>query len=170
VIDIYNHYTIECPSLDVDQNQTVNEGKLIEVTSSSRIEYREAVARFAGYIAAEFEYGFPPFKVDGAVPYRAFLILDPWNQGMLLGKNIPIGACLFRWTAPEKNGFPTESERWWCIWVWLHPFVRRRGILSSLWPYFHQRFGEFGDHLPNEAMQAFHRQAKRKQRGSRGRT
>src|SRR6266576_1279355 len=111
MIDVKNGYKIEC--LPIDVGETVNEGKLIEVTASSCIEQREIVVKFAEYIAAELDYVFPPFKVDATIPYIAFLILDPSSQGVLLGKNIPIGACFFRWTAPEKNGVPTEPERWW---------------------------------------------------------
>jgi hypothetical protein len=41
-------------------------------------------------------------------------------------------------------------------WIWLHPYYRRKGILSESWPMFVDRFGDFQVELPlSEAMESF---------------
>ena len=39
--------------------------------------------------------------------------------------------------------------------VWIHPFYRRRGLLSGLWPVLKERFGDFDIEEPNSNMRAF---------------
>ena len=59
------------------------------------------------------------------------------------------GACF------RKEQF-ADGERWVLYWMWLHPFARRRGILSRHWPHFQRQFGDFLLEPPlSSAMQFF---------------
>ncbi len=45
--------------------------------------------------------------------------------------------------------------------VWIHPFYRRRGLLSKLWPKLQELYGSnFEIERPNENMKAFLKSAK----------
>jgi hypothetical protein len=56
-----------------------------------------------------------------------------------------VGACCFR-----------SYDRWVMLWIWLHPFVRRKGLLRQAWPFFRSRFGDFAIQAPlSDPMSAF---------------
>jgi hypothetical protein len=62
-----------------------------------------------------------------------------------------LGAISFRWREPRD-----EPAFWGLQWVWIAPKMRRRGILSSRWAVFRERFGDFVVESPvSETMQAF---------------
>jgi len=60
----------------------------------------------------------------GFVKYEAYLFHNGENY---------VGACCFRW--PEST--------WQLDWLWMHPFVRRRGYLKKAWPQFEKKYGHF---------------------------
>ncbi len=78
---------------------------------------------------------------------------DPNVHGFLMcdGEGRILGAISFRWRKPED-----EPAFWGLQWVWIAPKMRRRGILSSRWDVFRDRFGDFVVESPvSETMQAF---------------
>ena len=126
------------------------------VTATSRPVLRRAVECIAYYFRREFSYDFVQYcslemEDDG---HRAYLWTDP--QTLKNDKETVIGACCFRWRRWKDvpADFPAES---YCLqWLWLHPYQRRKGVLSKAWPYFLARFDPFvpeGPHSP--AMEAF---------------
>lgn len=50
---------------------------------------------------------------------------------------------------------PAQPHAWSMTWVWLHPFERRRGHLSKVWPFMTARYGSFAVDRPSPAMRAF---------------
>lgn len=78
---------------------------------------------------------------------------DPKVQGFLLSEDdgTILGAIAFRWREPEK-----EPAFWGLQWVWVAPKARRSGVLSSRWPMFRARFGDFHVEGPvSEGMRLF---------------
>ena len=65
----------------------------------------------------------------GYVPYKAFLFAE---QGRF------VGAAGFRYRHEESGEKP-----WVFDWLWIHPFRRRRGVLTLLWPALKAEVGEF---------------------------
>ena len=63
-----------------------------------------------------------------------------------------IGGCCFRY-----REFSNVPPRWSLAWIWLHPNYRRRGILTSNWELFKEKFGEnfYVEQPRSEAMRAF---------------
>jgi hypothetical protein len=61
------------------------------------------------------------------------------------------GACLFQWIE-WQNAPPSFLLGW----VWFHPYFRHRGLLSSVWPYFQEKYGDFFVQEPlSPAMRSF---------------
>lgn len=125
-------------------------GGLICVTSGSPISYRRAVTELAHYFRREFQYDFVQYDVQVEPSARAFL----WLTYRTVEESARVvGACCFRWRVYRDTKCP---PRWAMQWIWLHPYHRRRGLLSAMWPYFKRRFGEFNVEGPlSEAMDGF---------------
>lgn len=51
---------------------------------------------------------------------------------------------------------PLPGERYWMLdRVWLRPELRRRGLLTAVWPEWLERYGNFEVAAPNSEMRAF---------------
>jgi hypothetical protein len=138
-------FDIVCP-------EVVGEGKpLVRVTMRSPKQHRKAVYLFAAYFMRQFGYDFVPYGLNGndTDPHHvAFLWVareyaDSFCDSAWL---VPcIGACCFR---PSEIGMAMQF-------MWLHPFFRRRGLLTQAWPQFEQEFGRFHVEGPlSDAMEA----------------
>lgn len=88
------------------------------------------VATFDRYLQREMHYDFPMFDAEGD-GYTAYL----FSYG-----GVWVGACCFRDT--KHAGIATPVP-WLAEWVWIHPFCRRRGLLTKAWTQFEQQHGEF---------------------------
>jgi hypothetical protein len=127
------------------------------VTPASTPVLRRAVECIAYYFRREFSYDLVQYcslemEDDG---HRAYL----WTDPMTLDEDdreVVFGACCFRWRQwrDPPPDFPAES--YGMQWIWMHPYQRRKGVLSRAWPYFLARFHPFvpeGPHSPG--MEAF---------------
>jgi len=53
-------------------------------------------------------------------------------------------------------GFERIRGVWRLRWVWIHPFMRRQGLLNEAWPWFRLKHGDFIVDRPlSAAMEAF---------------
>jgi hypothetical protein len=94
------------------------------VLPRSPLRARCAVECFAYFLKREFSFDFPPYSAaDPAESPKDFAVL--WVDR----KSTPVGACCFRWCRWETRG-----EAFALSWVWLHPYYRGKGHLSSCWP------------------------------------
>ena len=100
--------------------------RIERVEPTTRKALREHVERFARYFLREMHFNGLQFEAAespqsvGYVPYRAFLF-------SLQGRYI--GAGCFRLRDDQDPVVP-----WLFDWLWLHPYVRRKGHLSCAWP------------------------------------
>ncbi len=105
---------------------------LVEVEPTARKALREHVERFARYFMHEMHFNGIQFEAAESphsvcyVRYKAFLFAA---QGRY------VGAACFRYRDDQDPLVP-----WLFDWLWLHPFVRRRGHLTRAWPQFIQTF------------------------------
>jgi len=122
------------------------------VTEQSPLLHKRAVYRFAQYFRREMHYDFVQFPEDGKNdddPYEAYLWVHPetWSCGddFLVPT---VGAACFR---HRSCGHPLALQ-----WLWIHPFMRRRGLLKRTWYCFVDRFTSFDIERPwSAAMKAF---------------
>ena len=119
------------------------------VTTDSPRAHRRAVYRLADCCRREMRYGLQ-YGYDGDEDdpdHVAFLWVHPEAVGMSWAFRVPcVGATCFR----------LRDEGWALQWVWVHPFFRRRGLLSGAWPAFVREFGAFAVEGPlSAAMRGF---------------
>lgn len=112
--------------------------------SSARWKHKEIYQRALAF-RREFGYDFVQWqspKGDKDPNVHGFLFAGP--------NDVIAGACAFRLREHE-------GRTWWGLqWVWVAPKFRRSGLLSSRWPMFRERFGNFQVESPlSKAMQGF---------------
>lgn len=118
----------------VENKRFRNHSWLIRFEPDDPFYYRKYVERFAYYFKRELGYDFCQYvaKFDknnnhNCIPY---LITD--------GVHNVIGGCCFRIRYAKNNTNPIP----FLDWIWLHPYYRRCGILTHLWPYFKRAYGD----------------------------
>jgi hypothetical protein len=105
----------------------------LKVTRKSPFKLRKEVERFATYFRREFDYPITEFKANENGMYTAYLFADPESIARAW-----VGACCFR---PESYSHDYEGET--LRWVWIHPYLRRRGVLTRAWPVLRANHGDF---------------------------
>jgi len=115
------------------------------VEKNSKLVYRQNLESFALYFKKEFKYDFIQYEANEHLyednKYNGFLFSEQAWDRLEEGKPMPyrlVGGGCFR---PRES---TNREPLWILdWIWLHPFFRHRGHLSTHWQYFRQQYGEF---------------------------
>jgi hypothetical protein len=118
------------------------------ITNSSSLQFRKAAEKLAYFFKREFIYDFPGFTATEANSYLSVDLIKPsprvylWSHSQIWMNHanyFPItGAVCFRWR--EWKDAPSA---WTLTWAWFHPYLRRKGNLSEMWPYFLARYGNF---------------------------
>ena len=125
-----DNYTIKLPL-----TRGINETSPTLVLPTSPVRHREHVECFARYFLREMHFDSIQFDATetpsspGFVRYEAHL----FHNGDYF-----VGSSCFRWI--EWKDAPPS---WSLDWVWIHPFVRRRGHFAKAWPQFEQKYGRF---------------------------
>ena len=114
------HYSIDIPDLDIGLTS------FAEVNFKSSLEVKEVVQQFGYYLYKEMNYDFVLFRAqeENEDNFDAYLIPSPTCLGFCCGV-----AFFRRRAGPVLN------------WVWIHPYDRRKGLLTKLWPTLKQKYG-----------------------------
>lgn len=126
-----------------------HETHLYPITKNTPLLARKATEVIGYYFRREFRYDFPPYQAheDGDVRDRVFLLTqqEDWET------EYAVGAIVFRW-----RKYSNAPEQLVLSWVWIHPFLRRQGILAAYWGIFRKHYGDFHVESPlSKAMKAF---------------
>jgi len=125
-------------------------GDLLPVDAKSPRRRIEAINRFGRYIQREQNYDFPMGVPEGDVKWKAYLFV---GNVMSASAVQPVGVAVFEHQPPDGTQW---GDRWWLMWVWIHPFERGRGFLSRSWGFFREEFGDFHIQRPiSKAMKSF---------------
>ena len=113
---------------------------VVAVTPKSMKSVRLATEMLAGYFRREFEYDF--------IQYSHNEVTDSRNRIFMIVANaythhVGVGAFCFRWR--DWKDLPHGLS---LAWIWLHPFLRRKGILSSCWERLRNLYGNFAVEAP----------------------
>lgn len=128
--DYYSIELIEVP------RESIPIAGLVKVTAASELFLRQEVERFARYFLREMHTGGIQYEAsenefDGCfVPYEAYIFEH---------QSFCVGACCFRQRPSSQD---CASLYWSMDWIWLHPYVRRNGILTRAWQEFERTYGE----------------------------
>jgi hypothetical protein len=135
-------------AIDLPAAPFTSVASLVPVDGRSSERLRVHVERFARYFLRELHTGGLQFEASESekspdyVPYKAFLF--SWQ-----GHNV--GASCFRYRKDLDSTTP-----WFFDWIWIHPFCRRRGVLSQCWKDLKGHVGEFQLSRPvSVSMQTF---------------
>jgi hypothetical protein len=123
---------------------------VLRVTTDSPRTHRRAVYRLADSFLREMQFGFLQYGYDGDEDdpdHVAFLWVHPETAGLTWEFRVPcVGACCFR----------LRDEGRALQWIWIHPFFRRKGLVSGMWPRFVREFADFAVEGPlSDAMKGF---------------
>lgn len=128
------YWTVRLPI--VDSIETKKEPICVGI-QSPRNE-RRAVYKIAQFFRREFDFDFVQYGCDGLETDQnavAYLFTIP-NYDKREGQ-IVLGACCFRQREWENKPY------WVLQWIWLHPYARRRGILSYYWSFLKKNHPDF---------------------------
>ena len=119
------------------------------ITKKTPLLARKATEIIAYYFRREFGYDVPPYTAheDGDGRDRIFLLTQEkdWES------EYAVGAIVFRW-----RSYRNAPEQLVLSWVWIHPFLRRQGILTAYWDIFRKHYGDFHVEPPlSKAMESF---------------
>ena len=119
------------------------------VVSSSPLSLRKRVETLARYFRRVFGYDFINYQAAHCPPdCEAWLWTTPGGDGRLYAT----GHAVF-W----RQDFEDRPEPEWELGsVWQHPYERRQGRLTEVWPYWQDRYGPFWVSTPlSSAMRDF---------------
>lgn len=121
-------------------------GDVAILIDRSPLLLRRAAEQFALYLKRQFRYDFLQYSAKNPCG-----VVFLWSEGETDSLRKAVGAAHFV-SRTHSSGVAV----WWLSWVWFHPFVRRKGYLKDIWPYFRARFGRFGVDAPlSKEMEAF---------------
>jgi hypothetical protein len=124
------------------------EFSLMAIANGSPKPARRAVETLARYFQREFGYDLIQYSADEASDPRDRVFL--WLEDRC-GSYEAIGAACFRWR--EWENVPHGLG---LAWIWIHPYLRRHGILGAHWDFFRHLYGDFSVEPPlSPAMKAF---------------
>jgi hypothetical protein len=115
------------------KQSAVRDLRLQRVNGADRLSYRRAVETIGYYFKREFRYDFRPYSTlrrwkDNPEIGYLWLTMDVATHHSFV-----LGACSFN----------TQPERAELIFVWLHPYIRNRGVLTASMPYFQRQMDKF---------------------------
>lgn len=121
-------YTISLPTFD----ECLSPNGRHEVKSSSSLEIKKALEQFARYFKAEFRYDDVQYYADEHNQECVGFLFTESAMDICTEEHSQMptrctGGCCFRRVKFE------DGEKWVLYWVWLHPFLRKKGILSKHW-------------------------------------
>lgn len=131
---------------------------ILIVSNDSPICIKKATEKIARYFFYELGFDFVPFRADEwtKVRYyrhlnregtrhetddslRCFVWYDTSNDSIGNLRLPVIGAACFRGWINSKD----QRRVWRLAWIWIHPYRRRKKMLSRAWPLFERMFGLF---------------------------
>lgn len=147
--------TIHPPCTDLDDAQpeirlqAVLPAWLYRVDWLSPYQRRWALERLAWYFKRELNYDFVAVSANNMRSSETgFLWVADGHAYGYDRRRLALGGCSFD---VRQKGEPAQLE-----WVWIHPFLRRRSFLGTVWPTFEEEFGGFSVSWPlSDAMRKF---------------
>lgn len=143
-----DRYAIQAPPLTDDDVDTCRIRSYVSnplalltlrVCHDSPRSVRLAVQQLALYFKREMRFDFPQYAADRHAVDDVAYVWSPFDS-----EDRAVGACHFLRMDDGKDML---------AWFWLHPYVRRRGVLTAMWPYLREWHGDF--HLDEPFSKAF---------------
>lgn len=124
------------PVYDLKKNNQYGSAYFVDHTQTVAIH--KAIEQMANYFKREFHFDFLQYsahadikKCENDITHNYVWIDKNWDGDFI------IGIAIFK-RMQDAN----ESEEWSLDLVWVHPYYRCRGLLSSTWEAFEHRYGK----------------------------
>lgn len=150
-------YTIELPIIETDIDYSKTGKNILFIDAESPRELKDGLEKIALYFKRE--------SLFDCVQYKSKLHINSVENetiGLIFydvaidettdaHRDIPLrilgGGCFKK----------VSQQKVWCLdWIWLHPYERRKGLLSTHWEDVEERFGKVIFSKPlSKAMEAF---------------
>lgn len=136
---------IKLPTHVLDRRKQVSPGVFLVRWDNVR-SHHKLVEKMATYFNRETKWGLlygAEEAAHHAIAREAWLFINDSYE--------PCGACCFR-----KRTFASGRWRWHLHWIWLHPYMRTKGLLKTALPGFDARYGDWAVEGPySRTMQLF---------------
>jgi hypothetical protein len=119
-----------------------DESSLVQVLPNSPMPLKKEVERFAYYFKRELHFDFPQFEAADKSEYTAYLFMNGSNHY----PRVWAGACCFR--TREYKDIGVDSPIQALQWMWIHPYLRSRGVVKECWPTLRKNHGDFFQEPP----------------------
>jgi hypothetical protein len=135
MLKIKNYFDLQMPEIELPLTDIEKLGDAIRIKSTHSPECRDALFKCARFFKREFQYDAiqyaSPYALENDNDCHAYI----WTieKKTVQIKSIVVGAFCFR--LREWGGFGFQ-------WIWLHPYVRNRGLLSRHWSEMENKFGK----------------------------
>ena len=122
---------------------SADQSGLIAVRRNSPLRLLRGGQQMAHYFQREMDYDFLQYTaVDMGESDVAYL----WTYGYPIddiGSLEAVGGCCFRFRQDDNVKILFFALQW----IWIHPYLRHKGLLKGAWPYCSKRFGWFAMEL-----------------------
>lgn len=142
-----DRYTISLPVFDKCLSST----GLKKLLSDSDVSEKQALEQFSRYFKNEMHYDNIQYEADNhSNNYVGFLFtvsaIDVCTEEHESMPTRCVGGC----------GFRKVQDAWVLCWIWIHPFFRKKRLLSRAWSTFCTEFGDFAIEVPlSTSMESF---------------
>jgi hypothetical protein len=130
----YISYGKILPSSSKLRNEKKRFGDLILIEGAEHSYLKRAFEKIASYAEMECNFSF-----EKSLYPRSEVYVFTKTHKLPECPGIVYGGCLFQHGYWEDE----KAPRWSLRWIWLHPYYRRKGVLSEHWSYFTETYGEF---------------------------
>ena len=114
----------------------------VRVYRNSPRQHHKAVYEMAYHFKKEFHYDFTMQGLDENEPDEkraAYLWVHPQYVDKAIEYKVPcVGATCFRF-----RDYEDAPSSWAMQWVWFHPYLRKKRLLSESWAHFSKEFPDF---------------------------
>jgi hypothetical protein len=142
---------------NVHDKEAPEEALFQVVGPGSPRKWRVEVERLAYYFRREFGYDFPPYTADeadfgsGLVKDRVLVFFKATFNRRMEDVLYFYGAIGVHWRV-----WADAPASWSIAWVWFHPYERRKGHLTSAWPFLIRTYPDLWvEHPLSKAMEEF---------------
>ena len=105
------------------------------ITPKSAKSARKAAETLAYYFKREFQYDSIQYYHLESTGKRDRIILLTHSYH---DHKAALGIICFRWRDYENAPHGLALA-----WLWLHPYIRRKGVLAAYWPFFRGAYGDY---------------------------
>ena len=125
--------SIRMPYLADTDLDPADDPELPIVRTSSARRVRRVAEQLAVQFHRETRFDFVPYRADWRDVFDDIVLLSRPEQHLWTGRLVCGAVAVTRY--PDD-----DPEQWWAAWIYLHPYMRGRGVVDKAWPRIADRY------------------------------